>query len=190
MSKEMREQMDRVKNWKQFLNEQNENLLAPNGNISNLPKNLYDYVRSDEFKRWFGDWENNPNKSSKVVDKNGEPLIVWHGTHTKKEFEFDDGFDTKGGESYGSHFGTKKSAMDRLNDLSGEMFYQGNARLIPVFIDIKNPKFLHDYNLKEYMKAELDGYDGIIYTNEIEDKGSIGYVVFNKLKIKPIKNIK
>jgi hypothetical protein len=175
---------------REYLNEYKQILLAPNGKPSNLPKSLYAYVRSDEFKNWFGDWENNPNKSSKVVDKNGEPLIVWHGTHTKKEFEFDDGFDTKGGESYGSHFGTKKSAMDRLNDLYSEMFYQGNARLIPVFIDIKNPKFLHDYNLNEYMKAELDGYDGIIYTNEIEDKGSIGYAVFNKLKIKPIKNIK
>lgn len=153
---------------------------------SNLPKNLYDYVRTDSFKKWFGDWENNPNTASKVVDENGEPLIVWHGTHTKKKIELD-GFDTKSGESYGSHFGTKKSAEDRLNDLSGEMFYQGNPRLIPVFLDIKKPKFLYDYNLDEYVKAEQDGYDGIIYINEIEDKGSIGYAVFDKFKIKLIK---
>ena len=171
---------------REFLNEQKEILLAPNGNISNLPKKLYDYVRTDSFKKWFGDWENKPNTASKVVDENGEPLIVWHGTHTKKKFELD-GFDTKSGESYGSHFGTKKSAEDRLNDLSGEMFHEGNPRLISVFLDIKKPKFLYDYNLDEYVKAEQNGYDGIIYINEIEDKGSIGYAVFDKFKIKIIK---
>lgn len=174
---------------KYIISERQYKLLTENENKSNLPKKLYEYVRTDEFKSWFGDWENNPNNSSKVVDENGEPLIVWHGTHTKDEFEID-GFDTKGGESYGSHFGTKKSAEDRLNDLSGEMFYQGNPRLIPVFLDIKNPKYLHDYNLEKYKKAENDGYDGIIYVNEIEDKGSIGFAVFDKSKIKPLKYIK
>ena len=56
------------------MNEQQEVLLAPNGNESNLSKKLYDYVRSDEFKRWFGDWEKHPNSSSKIVDVNGEPI--------------------------------------------------------------------------------------------------------------------
>ena len=171
---------------REFLNEQTEILLASNGNISNLPKNLYEYVRTEEFKKWFGDWENNLKSASKVVDENGEPLIVWHGAHSKKEFELDR-FDTKGGESYGSHFGTKKAAEDRLNDLSGEMFYEGNPRLISVFLDIKKPKFLHDYDLENYKKAEQYGYDGIIYTNEIEDIGSIGYAIFDENKIKLIR---
>jgi len=69
----------------EYLNEQNEILLAPNGNKSNLPKTLYEYVRTNEFKNWFGDWENKPNSSSKVVDENGEPLVVYHGT----PFNFD-----------------------------------------------------------------------------------------------------
>lgn len=76
MENEMRKQIDRIKNLKQVLSEQ----LAPNGNVSNLPKNLYEYVRTEEFKKWFGDWENNQNDSSKVIDENGEPLIVYHGT--------------------------------------------------------------------------------------------------------------
>ena len=72
----------------EFLNEQNEVLLAPNGKQSNLSKNLYEYVRTDEFKVWFGDWENNPQNSSKIVDENGEPMLVYHGT--KKLFhDFD-----------------------------------------------------------------------------------------------------
>jgi hypothetical protein len=56
-------------------------LLAPNGKPSNLTPEQYRLVRTPAFKKWFGDWENSPETSSKVVDSNGEPLIVWHGTY-------------------------------------------------------------------------------------------------------------
>ncbi|HDR1492815.1 TPA: hypothetical protein QB412_001638, partial [Pasteurella multocida] len=38
-------------------------------------------VRTPEFKAWFGDWENDPENASKVVNpKTGEPLLVYHGS--------------------------------------------------------------------------------------------------------------
>lgn len=55
-------------------------LLAPNGRPSNLPERLYVQVRTKEFKDWFGDWQNDPKNASKVVDENGEPRIVYHGS--------------------------------------------------------------------------------------------------------------
>ena len=55
-------------------------LLAPNGKVSNLTERQYAQVRTKEFKDWFGDWENDPNNASKVVDENGEPLVTWHST--------------------------------------------------------------------------------------------------------------
>ena len=55
-------------------------LLAPNGKQSNLTDSQYKLVRTPAFKKWFGDWENNPSEASKVVDENGEPLVVYHGT--------------------------------------------------------------------------------------------------------------
>jgi 8-oxo-dGTP pyrophosphatase MutT (NUDIX family) len=67
-----------------------EYLLAPNGQPSNLTPEQWRLVRSSEFKRWFGDWENDPENSSKVVDENGEPLVVSHGTkYTDKYYNFD-----------------------------------------------------------------------------------------------------
>ena len=56
-------------------------LLAPNGKKSNLTPEQYKQVRTKEFKDWFGDWENDPENSSKVVDENGEPLVVYHSTN-------------------------------------------------------------------------------------------------------------
>ena len=55
-------------------------LLAPNGKPSNLTTEQYKVVRTPEFKAWFGDWENDPKNASKVLDENGEPLVVYHGT--------------------------------------------------------------------------------------------------------------
>jgi len=79
--------MKRIKNINEFKAATvTGNLLAPNGQPSNLSKKLYDTVRTYEFIRWFGDWENDPKNASKIVDANGEPLIVYHGTSS---FGFD-----------------------------------------------------------------------------------------------------
>ena len=51
---------------------------APNGNPTNLNERQWLQVRTKAFKDWFGDWINNPSEASKVVDENGEPLIVYH----------------------------------------------------------------------------------------------------------------
>ena len=68
--------------------------------ISRLSPEMQAYVRTPEFKAWFGDWENDPGHSSKVVDENGEPLLVWHGSN--KSFDRFDlsmgGRNTGGGE--------------------------------------------------------------------------------------------
>lgn len=53
---------------------------APNGKNSNLNERQWLQVRTKAFKDWFGNWENNPSEASKVVDENGEPLVVYHGS--------------------------------------------------------------------------------------------------------------
>ena len=58
-------------------------LIAPNGKPSNLTAEQYKLVRTPEFKKWFGDWENDPANASKVVDENGEPIICYHGSEKK-----------------------------------------------------------------------------------------------------------
>jgi hypothetical protein len=52
---------------------------APNGKPTNLTERQWLQVRTTNFKNWFGDWENDPANASKVVDENGEPLVVYHG---------------------------------------------------------------------------------------------------------------
>lgn len=53
---------------------------APNGKDTNLTEDQWLSVRTEAFKSWFGDWEHDPENASKVVDENGEPLVVYHGS--------------------------------------------------------------------------------------------------------------
>ena len=46
-------------------------------------------IKSDNFKNWFGDWENNPSKASKVVNEDGTPKVVYHGTDKGGFYVFD-----------------------------------------------------------------------------------------------------
>ena len=65
---------------------------APNGKPTNLTERQWMQVRTPSFKRWFGDWENDPVHASKVVDENGEPKVVYHGTRSGGFTAFDDDY--------------------------------------------------------------------------------------------------
>jgi|694.fasta_scaffold23983_15 hypothetical protein len=64
----------------------NHKLLAPNGKVSNLTAEQWHLVRTPEFKDWFGDWLKHPNRSSQVLDANGEPMVMFHGSNNYQYF--------------------------------------------------------------------------------------------------------
>lgn len=130
-------------------------LLAPNGKPSNLNARQWHLVRTPEFKKWFGDWEKNPSNASSVVDKNGEPLILYHGS--KEKFTV---FDKSKSKDTGFHFGTEKQAKMR-----------NNKYVIPVFLNSKQLKKVKDSGDKwqeKISKAKSQDFDGIIYLNRFE----------------------
>ena len=150
-------------------------LLAPNGEVSNLTEKQYAQVRTKAFKEWFGDWENNPKEASKVVDQNGEPLVVYHGT----PFNFTTF--KKGTESYFTN--DKKSARFYSTDImdtdAGDALGMTpkDARLMPVFLNIKNPYrnekgLIRDSQIPKHIKENQDGAIvkaiGFPHTLEIE----------------------
>ena len=155
-------------------------LLAPNDKPSNLTKKQYAQVRTKAFKRWFGDWENDPANASKVVDENGEPLVVYHGTDKQNLNEFDN--------TRNIWFASKIAHEYYVSYPS-----QRNAHLMPIFVNIKNPssniteKFDTDINVR---KLQSRRYDGVLPKAFIEDKitksdiqGLQGFALFsNQIK--------
>jgi len=56
---------------------------APNGEDTKLTEDQWLAARTPAFKAWFGDWEADSTVASKVLDENGEPKVVYHGTKRK-----------------------------------------------------------------------------------------------------------
>jgi hypothetical protein len=153
-------------------------------------------IYSDEFKNWFGDWENDADTSSKVVDKSGTPLIVYHGTSEK--------FDTFDKNKIGKNHWQSRGGSNDPND--GAIFftdkknsashYAGKSgNVVKAYLNIKNPLTessidyfgavdKYDLNPSYYVKRAIEnGHDGTIISSP---NGSL-YIVFNEDQIKIIK---
>ena len=124
------------------------------------------------FKRWFG--------ASKVVDENGKPLAVYHGTGAEEDFK---AFDTRrdpvtddGFLGAGTYFSTSKiDASDYAETSADKLMPFGksgidNARVMPAYLSIKNPFVTNSSNDTYGMSREqvlawtdariAEGYDG------------------------------
>jgi len=154
---------------KEYLSEHVNVLSAPNGKPSNLPKNLYEYVRTVEFKKWFGDWENNPNSSSKILDDNGEPMLVYHGTKLMFN-QFDVNKQKIGWLGKGFYFTNNKNATKEYGKSTLEIFL--NIRN-PFVVNGNSPNDVY-YEIKTKYNTKTDTDVSII----LKEKGCDG-VVFN-----------
>jgi len=128
-------------------------LLAPNGKPSNLNAEQYKLVRSEDFKKWFGDWQNDPETASKVVDTNGEPLVCYHSSNKKfTKFNYEVSYD-------GAIWFT-----DNLQKLfNNEAGASGQGVIYKVFLDIKKmgdwdnyDKGISDLLNEKFNGAKLD----------------------------------
>ena len=116
-------------------------LLAPNGKPSKLSQEQHQLVRTPEFKEWFGDWENDPKNASKVVDENGEPMVVYHGTN----YSFDE-FITNRGRGSGDAFNYLGDGHYFTNDYDvAESYADDDGNILEVFVRLVNPEMSQDY---------------------------------------------
>lgn len=118
---------------------------APNGKPTNLEEKQWLQIRTKAFKNWFGDWENDPANASKVVDRNGEPLVVYHGSNEE--------FDTFN-LSYTNKNTSESSRTDKNVVWFGneEFALEFGKNKYPVFLNIRNP-FYKSVEFDEINKA-------------------------------------
>ena len=150
--------------------------------------------------------------NTKVMDKKGNPTVVYHGTKGKfNTFAYSR-------EDIGFHFGTKGTARTRIG--RGK-----DARIMQVLLNLENPLIFDtdlgswdaDYIVKDLLEKEMmsyeeakailltpngykrnstsalvelrqwmisNGYDGIVYPNWFESNGKDSYIAFNRSQIK------
>lgn len=151
---------------------------------------------NDNFWKWFA--------GSKVVDENGNPLVVYHGSGAKF-----DTFDTTCGY-IGTWFTDNRKNSEKIS--KGIIWLNDESHVYSVYLKIQNPKiynkpeefegsvdthwqFYNDVNRysspKEYVnELKKNGFDGIIIENTYLDtkQGSTDYVVFEPNQIKSVDN--
>lgn len=105
-----------------------------------LTPELYKIVRSQEFKSWFGDWENSPETASKAVDENGEPAIYYHGS-SDKDITI---FDRRKSKSRENTIGQFIYFSKEKQYSSQERFIGQNGMVYEVFLNARNPLNIFD----------------------------------------------
>lgn len=156
--------------------------------LSNTIRESVEPKLNDNFWKWFG--------NSKVVDENGQPLVVYHGSPNK--FEIFDILKTTDNLTYGKgfYFTNDKSAGDEYAGSNGKN-YACYIRLINPYI-VNSPNMTHEERLKRTRifrnktdsRTELikQGYDGILYEEYDEHGQYIEVVAFYPNQIKSVNN--
>ena len=134
-------------------------------------------IKSDNFKNWFGDWENNPSKTSKVVNEDGTPKIVYHGTTSNFTT-----FDTQ-------RFNTRENSGDYV----GEGFFftdkestakKYGSSVMPVYLNLRNPLIINTENDgKKFRSTFLNMYQK--GNKELRDLIGGDYDYFSIMKENP-----
>jgi|GEM_PF-2016474 len=138
-------------------------LLAPNGKPSNLDRKLHARVRTPEFKAWFGD--------SKVVDAEGRPLVMYHGTD--RPF-------TKVNMKKGAQ-GVFWVASDRAAVENGEVGAAGTGTIMELYARIENPAGWKEYEKFSIGELQGRGFDGAVLP---DPDGTFVAIVFDPNQVK------
>jgi hypothetical protein len=168
-------------------------------------KALYSAGTSSNFKKWFGD--------SKVVDENGEPLVVYHGTNANIE-EFWKKYAGSNTLNYGM-YGKAPGYFSR-NTLEASGYAVGNpdrklyaedqtrpnfidtpsgkikegANVMPVYISIQNPLRVDSHTaLDKFIRdvSRTGKFGSSSVTNILKALGYDGVIVDNGEEIVPFK---
>lgn len=119
--------------------------------------------REENFKKWFG--------NSKAVDKDGKPMILYHGTTASEDFtEF------KGDRMF---FTDNKELANEF--VTGLLTNDDRPRIIPVYLKIENPYLKSIRRNTDITEIKKEGYDGAIF---IDSSGNKQFVVFSSNQIK------
>lgn len=110
-------------------------------------------TETPEFKAWFGD--------SKVVDDNGKPLVVYHGTAADfTEFSHAAAYTGEGASQSGSgfYFTTERESSSNYASMKGV----DTGVVYPVYLSIKKPVFI------DFRDGEVFGTEHIFTRNEVK----------------------
>lgn len=145
-------------------------------------------IYTENFKKWFGDWQNDSANASKVVDENGKPLVVYKGMYPydwTKETKASPGpeldvinrpteFPTfnagEPGVRLAGFFGSKETANRFAASFKG-------GSVFPSYLSLKKP-FIIDADGKKASEIQF-GVSGRLFRDVIKNNDYDGVIIKN-----------
>ena len=121
---------------------------------SSVKPKFENVTKSQQFKRWFGDWEKKPNTASKIVNEDGTPRIIYH--QTAAEFNVFSNANPLAGRNDSE---TPNGFFAKDND--ADIGVGGNKQMA-LYGDMKKPLHFKDRaEAKAWYSEHIDGYRGL-----------------------------
>ena len=121
---------------------------------SSVKPKFENVTKSQQFKRWFGDWEKKPNTASKIVNEDGTPRIIYH--QTAAEFNVFSNANPLAGRNDSE---TPNGFFAKDND--ADIGVGGNKQMA-LYGDMKKPLHFKDRaEAKAWYSEHIDGYKGL-----------------------------
>ena len=121
---------------------------------SSVKPKFENVTKSQQFKRWFGDWEKEPNTASKIVNEDGTPRIIYH--QTAAEFNVFSNANPLAGRNDSE---TPNGFFAKDND--ADIGVGGNKQMA-LYGDMKKPLHFKDRaEAKAWYSEHIDGYKGL-----------------------------
>lgn len=93
----------------------NNSIRKSSRNVNSISENQ---TETENFKKWFGDWQNDPAKASKVVNADGTPKVLYHQTSADFTF-FEPRHEGAGTRGQDTPFGIFMKSSDRNIGVKG-----------------------------------------------------------------------
>ena len=123
---------------------------------------------SPAFKEFFGDWQSDPENASKVVNEDGSPMVVYHGTNADftsfDRNQIGSNTGNRGIFGEGFYFTDNAGTAEGYNRRNGEIAADGSGNVMPVYLDVRNP-----FNWNSI--SDKAAFDRFIADHGLEDSG-------------------
>ena len=136
----------------------------------------------------FVDGRVNPDSVSKVVDENGEPKPVFHGTHTIFDI-----FDRNKGDLNDAGWSGEGHYFYEDYSEAAQYAMRKDGRIMEAFLNVREPYYLSDeeraelverddreYSIEFSDRSKSDGFDGVFYNGDLRKE----WTVFEPTQIK------
>lgn len=142
-------------------------------NSQQLDSELKNFIQTEKFKKWFGDWEKDPQNASKIIDQDGKPLIVYIGAPANIKQFFSEKRVRTGDDEIG-YYSTKnyknaKFYAQTIQDPTTDE--KSPSSIYYVFLNVRRPLVADTQNKfrSQRITQPPKNFDGIIndHANEI-----------------------